>query len=126
MNDVNKPEPEGANRNHLDFEMLPHSYNDHEYEKSESNHFQVTCPDTIDNLLRATGLDLVLASRDPQEAVFLAAHSDTNSMMVFRDDDGIELWKVDRGAREEREALAAKLRQGMINILGAETCAIDS
>jgi len=117
---MNIPEPNGSQ---LDFEMLLHYSSDHENRKGDS--LEITCPDAIDKLLCDNGLDLFIQSLDPQDKVFITTHNDESSVIFFRSEHKMKLWKVDCGARKDREGLAGYLREKMISIFGAKTFEID-
>lgn len=63
-------------------------------------------------IMMATGLAIQLAGYEPDEAVFLAAHGDTQSVLLARFplESTHLVWLVREGTKVERKALAELIR----------------
>lgn len=80
----------------------------------DPNFTQIEDPKEQAALMARAMLDIQLAGYEPEENCFLAAHGAYDSILVARHTGEIMVWQVLNGTKEERKALAERVRQKLL------------
>jgi uncharacterized protein YbgA (DUF1722 family) len=78
--------------------------------------FVLEDPEAYQHHLDRTGLSIQLASYEPDQTVFLAAHGLEDSILLGRVMGELTVWHIVNFSKEDRQELAAQIRASMVKM----------